>query len=252
MNRVTRMFVVLSLAGVTLAALLAPVALAQAPAAAAKRPSGSHYVYLIRHGMYDYDSTVTDDAKGNRLNALGHEQAALTGKRFAGLPIRVRSLVTSNYLRALETAEDMGREMKMKPVVDTLLHECTPSFESRPEYTRIASDEEMVACEANLAAAFAKYLVPTPEADTYDVLVAHGNVIRWLVCKSLSMDPQLWRRFTIGNCSATALVVAPDGTVRMASYSDTGHIPVEKQTWTGKGAGWMEAAAGAGKVKGMK
>jgi len=246
MNRVTRMFVVLSLAGVALAALLAPVAQAQAP----KRPSGSHYVYLIRHGMYDYDSTVTDDAKGNRLNALGHEQAALVGKRFAGLPIRVNSLVASPYLRALETAEDMGREMKMKPVVDTLIHECTPSFESRPEYTRIASDEEMAACEANLAAAYTKYLAPTPDADTYDVLVAHGNVIRWLVCKAMGLDPQLWRRFTIGNCSVTALVVAPDGTVRMAAYSDTGHLPVEKQTWTGKGAGWMGPPAAA--AKGMK
>ena len=109
------------------------------------------------------------------------------------------------------------------------------------------SDEEMAACEANLATAYAKYLAPTPDADTYDVLVAHGNVIRWLVCKSLGLDPQLWRRFTIGNCSVTALVVAPDGTVRMAAYSDTGHLPVEKQTWTGKGAGWMGQP-----VKGMK
>lgn len=237
MNRSTRRLLAFVLAGVTLAFSLAPVApaLAQEP----KRPSGAHYVYLIRHGMYDYDSTVTDDTRGNRLNALGHEQAALTGKRFAGLPIKVRSLVASPYLRALETAEDMGREMKMTPVVDTLIHECTPSFESRPEYTRLASDEEMAACEANLAAAFAKYLAPTPDADTYDVLVAHGNVIRWLVCKAMGLDPKLWRRFTIGNCSVTALVVAPDGVVRMASYSDTGHLPVEKQTWTGRGAGWI-------------
>jgi len=236
MNRTIRLLLALAVAGVTLAASAA----AQAPAA--KKPSGSHYVYLIRHGMYDYDSTVTDDAKGNRLNALGHEQAALTGKRFAGLPIKVRSLMTSPYLRALETAEDMGREMKMTPVVDTLLHECTPRFESRPDYTRLASDEEMDACEANLAAAFAKYLVPTPETDTYDVLVCHGNVIRWLVCKSLGLDPQLWRRFTVGNGSITTLVVAPDGVIRMASYSDTGHIPVEKQTWTGRGAGWLVPA----------
>lgn len=237
MKRIIRTLLALAVAGAAIAAF-AP-AWAQAPAA--KRPSGVHYVYLIRHGMYDYDSTVTDDALGNRLNALGHEQAKLVGQRFAGLPVKVNSLVASPYLRALETAEDMGREMKMKPVVDTLIHECTPSFESRPEYTRIASDEEMAACEANLAAAYAKYLAPTPDADTYDVLVAHGNVIRWLVCKSLGLDPQLWRRFTIGNCSVTALVVAPDGTVRMAAYSDTGHLPVEKQTWTGKGAGWMGA-----------
>lgn len=241
MKHSARSLVVLASAVVATGALLTPLAFAQGPSATPKRPNGAHYVYLIRHGMYDYDSTVTDDAKGNRLNALGHEQATLTGKRFAGLPIHVHALVASPYLRALETAQDIGREMKMTPVVDTLLHECTPRFESRPEYRRLASDEEMAACEANLEAAFAKYLVPTPEADTYDVLVCHGNVIRWLVCKAMGIDPLHWRRFTIGNGSVTTLVVAPDGTVRMASYSDTGHIPVATQTWTGKGAGWTVA-----------
>lgn len=244
MNRTIRLLIALAVAGASFAA---SATLAQTPAP--KKPSGVHYVYLIRHGMYDYDSTVTDDSKGHGLNALGHEQAKMTGKRFAGLPIQVRSLVASNYLRALETAEDMGREMKMAPVVDTLIHECTPRFESRPEYTRLASDEEMDACEANLAAAYAKYLQPTPEADTYDVLVCHGNVIRWLVCKSLGLDPTLWRRFTIGNGSITTLVVAPDGVIRMASYSDTGHIPVEKQTWTGRGAGWIVPTKSAAGMK---
>jgi serine/threonine-protein phosphatase PGAM5 len=246
MNRTTRTLLALAVAGVSLASSLAPVAPANAQAP--KRPSGIHYVYLIRHGAYDLDTTVTDDTKGNRLNALGHEQAALTGKRLAGLPIKVSSLVTSPYLRALETAADIGAAIGVKPVVDTLIHECTPRFESRPEFTRIASDEEMAACEVNLNAAFAKYLVATPAADTYDVLVCHGNVIRWLVTKSLGIDVLNWRRLQLGNGSITALAVGPDGTVRLAAYSDTGHLPVEKQTWTGKGAGWMVPAP----AKGMK
>ena len=237
MNRMTRVLLALALVAAALGAV-APT-WAQAP----RKPSGVHYVYLIRHGMYDSDTTVTDDAKGNRLNALGHEQARLTGERLASLHLKLNSLVTSPYLRASETAADIGAVIGMKAVVDTLIHECTPRFETRPEYTRIASDEEMLACEANLGAAYAKYLAPTPDADTYDVLVCHGNVIRWLVCKAMAIDPLNWRRFTIGNGSITALVVAPDGTVRMAAYSDTGHIPLEKQTWTGKGAGWSAAAA---------
>lgn len=241
---VARMLMVVPLVAAAIG-VVAPTR-AQAPA----KPNGVHYVYLIRHGMYDYDSTVTDDTKGNRLNALGHEQARLTGARFKSLPVKVNALVTSPYLRALETAQDMGTVMGMKPVVDTLIHECTPRFESRPEYGRIASDEEMLACEANLNAAFARYFAPTPTADTYDVLVCHGNVIRWLVSKAMGLDPLMWRRFLLGNGSITALAVAPDGTVRLAAYSDTGHLPVDKQTWTGKGAGWMAPPAAA--AKGMK
>jgi len=31
-------------------------------------------------------------------------------------------------------------------------------------------------------------------------------------------------------------------------YSDVGHIPVEKQTWAGRGAGWGKPA-GAGRMR---
>jgi serine/threonine-protein phosphatase PGAM5 len=236
----TRTLLALAIAG-ALATALAP-AWAQAP----KKPSGIHYLYLIRHGMYDSDSTVTDDALGNGLNTLGHEQAALIGKRLAGLPVKLHALLTSNYLRASQTAADIGREIHMTPVVDTLLHECTPRFERRPEYTPIGTEPEALACEGNLNAAFAKYFVPTPDADTYDVLVAHGNVTRWLLCKAMGIDVLNWRRLTIGNCSLTVLAVQPDGQVRLAAYSDTGHIPLEKQTWTGRGAGWGVAAGARG------
>lgn len=214
-------------------------AVAPACAQAPKRPSGVHYVYLIRHGMYDYDSTVTDDTRGNGLNKLGHDQAKLTGQRFAGLPVKLRSLVTSPYLRALQTANDMGAVLGLQPVADSLIHECTPRFEQRPEYRPIGTEEEALACEANLEAAYAKYFVPTPDADAHDVLVCHGNVIRWLLSKAMGMGELNWRRLTIGNCSVTAFAIAPDGRVTLAAYSDTGHIPVAQQTWTGRGAGWL-------------
>lgn len=214
-------------------------AVAPASAQAPKRANGVHYVYLIRHGMYDYDSTVTDDTRGNGLNALGHEQAKLAGQRFAALPVKMRSLVTSPYLRALQTADDMGAVMGMKPVADSLIHECTPRFEQRPEYRPIGTEAEALACESNFQAAYAKYFVPTPDADTYDVLVCHGNVIRWLFCKAMGMDVLNWRRLSVGNCSVTAFAIAPDGRVTLAAYSDTGHIPAGKQTWTGRGAGWL-------------
>jgi serine/threonine-protein phosphatase PGAM5 len=234
MNRITRVLIALALLGAALAA----ASPAWAQAQTTRRPSGIHYLYLIRHGAYDPDSTVTDETLGLGLNALGHEQAKLTGQRLAGLHIKLRSLVTSNYLRASQTAEDIGAVVGIKPVVDTLLHECTPRFESRPDMPPIGTETEALACEANLNAAFARYFVATPDADTYDVLVCHGNVTRWLTCKAMGIDVGHWRRMTIGNGSLTVLTVAPDGTVRLAAYSDTGHIPVEKQTWTGRGAGW--------------
>jgi serine/threonine-protein phosphatase PGAM5 len=211
------------------------------PAFAADPPkpgAGIHYVCLIRHGIYDPDtSRNADDVVTNGLNALGHEQARLIGARLAALPVRPASLVTSNYRRARETAEDIGGLLGKEPVLDTLIHECSPASD-RADYMKRYAAEEIAACDSNLARAWAKYMVPSPDADRHDVLVCHGNVIRWFVSRALAGDPRRWPWMEIANGSLTILAVRPDGTTRLVCFSDVGHLPVPKQTWTGKGAGW--------------
>jgi len=223
------------------AALLAAVALVlplAANAADAPRGTGIHYVYLIRHGIYDRDSTA-DEITGNGLNAMGHLQAQKAGQRLAGLPIHPASLVSSTLRRARETADDMGVAMKMTPVRDSLIAECTPTSE-RADVMKGEKPEDVAACDAQLAAAWAKYMTPTPEGDRHDVLVCHGNVIRWFVSHALGADPR-WLRMEIGNGSMTILSVRPDGTPRLVVFSDVAHLPVAEQTWSGKGAGWGSA-----------
>lgn len=220
------------------------LALAALPALAAepvKPGTGIHYVVLIRHGIYDRDTTA-GDITGNGLNALGHEQAHLAGARIAALPIHAAALVASNYRRARETAEDVGQEMRMTPAADTLLHECNPASD-RADYMRNHTADEMAACDSNLARAWAKYMVPSPEADRHDVLVCHGNVIRWFVSRAVGGDSRRWTSMEIANGSITILAVRPDGTIRLVCFSDVGHLPLAKQTWSGKGAGWGPPAA---------
>jgi serine/threonine-protein phosphatase PGAM5 len=231
---------------------LAPIVhAADAPAAAAPpKPRGVHYIYLIRHGMYDRDTVNTDDRVGSALNALGHEQAKLIGERLAKLPVKLHALVSSDFTRARETADDMGRAMGMTPVLDSLIHECTPTSE-RADIMKTTTADEIALCETNLQAAWNKYVTPTPAADTHDVLVCHGNVIRWMVARVIEGNSLHWSRMDIGNGSLTVLAVRSDGSIRLVMYSDVGHIPVEKQTWTGRGAGWAPPPArrGAGGMR---
>ena len=217
---------------------IAATAHAQGPANAPTR-----YLYLIRHGYYAYDSTVTDDRVGNGLNAQGHEQAKLVAQRLAKLPVKLARLVTSDYLRASQTADDMARVLKMTPERDSLIHECTPTTE-RADIMRGETPAEIALCESNLNAAWAKYAVPAKDADVHEALVCHGNVIRWMVTRALGNDPSHWTRMDVANCSITVLAVRADGSARLVMYSDAAHIPVEKQTWTGKGAGWASPAKG--------
>lgn len=195
---------------------------------------GVRYVYLVRHGDYDREDKV-DDRVGNGLNALGHEQARIIGERLAKLPVKMAALVSSDFTRARETAADISRALGIVPTTDSLLHECTPASERA---THEDAPAAVALCDSNLQAAWAKYFHPSPDTDSYDVLVCHGNVIRWFVLRALAQETRNWRRMSIANGSLTVITVQADGATRLASYSDTGHLPTEKQTWTGRGAGW--------------
>lgn len=224
----------------TLAALTALSAPAGGAAEAAPEPQGIRFVYLIRHGVYDRVDSL-DDRVANGLNALGREQARLLGKRLAALPVKPRLLVTSDLARARETANVIGSVLSMTPEQDTLLAECTPPS-SRPGFDETQDPKEMASCVANLESAWAKYFRASPDRDTHDLLVCHGNVIRWLVNRAVANDVRHWTSLDIANGSLTVIAVRADGTTRLVLYSDVGHLPVAKQTWAGRGAGWGKAA----------
>lgn len=221
-----------------MAADRAAAAPAAAPAAQAAQaaPKGMHFIYLVRHGMYDRDDKV-DDRVGNGLNALGRDQARLTGERLAALPVRFDRLVSSTLLRAMNTADLMAVPMKMNVVRDSLLSECTPTS-SRADYMANHTPEEIAECDAQVTTAFARYFVPTPAADTRTVLVCHGNVIRVLLARALGMDPKEWARFDAGNGGVTVVQVPATGAIRLAVLNDVSHIPLSQQTFSGRGGGW--------------
>jgi broad specificity phosphatase PhoE len=185
--------------------------------------------------MYDRDERVTDDRVGNGLNGIGREQARLLGARLAALPIKIHEIRASDFKRARETAEEIGAVLGLKPVLDPLLHECTPSME--PD-RGLASKQDMESCNAQLAELWAKYAKPTPEKDVYDALVAHGNVIRWLTMRALQADPRHWIALDIANASLTVIAIKANGSATLVQYSDASHIPYAKQTWSGAGPGW--------------
>lgn len=208
-----------------------------APGAAAPPPQALHFIYTIRHGWYDADDP-RDERVGKGLDSLGHHQARLAGERLAGLPIHVDRIVSSTFTRAAQTADDIGAILHMVVVRDSDLCECQP-VSVREDYNRRLEPGESDACIAQLERAYARYFTPAGDgADRHDVLVAHGNVMRWLLTKALGMDTKRWSDFSIGNGSITAFVVRPDGSVTLAAWSDTGHLPTSLQTWTGRGAGW--------------
>ena len=214
---------------------------ALAPAAAAEKTPGDgiHTLYLIRHGDYDSDDRRDSDA-GKALNPLGREQARLVGERLAALPVTFDSLHASSMRRARETAEIVSGLLDLPVQLATDIRECTPTA-WREDIRAKLDPREAAACEAQLEAAFAHYFEPSPERDSREILVCHGNVIRYLVCRALGVDTQAWGGMTIANCSITVIEVRPDGDLRLVAFDDVGHLPPDKQVYTG--SRWPAPAA---------
>ena len=216
------------------AAGLAPDLRAQATAPAVALPAGVRTLYLVRHGAYDIDDP-RDEAVGRGLLPIGVAQARLTGDRLRGLPFTLDSIVASPLTRARETAEVIAAELAIgdpgAPGVgfDADLAECTPPTR-RADIMAKEKPADLAACSAQLERLAARLLVPAPAGDRRELVVAHGNVIRWLVTRALAVDSEAWLGMSIGHASITVLSIDGKGRMRVIAVGDVGHLSPGMQT----------------------
>lgn len=198
-------------------------------ASGAKAEQGPRTLYLIRHGFYDYHDK-RDPEVGKGLLPLGIAQARLIGNRLRSLPVDISAIYSSTFTRAHETALVIGREFDGLEVIESgLLSECTPPT-WRKDIIADCDSAELAACREQLEAAFEKFFVPSSAGPRHEVLVCHGNVIRYFVTRVLGVDSLSWLGMSIGNCSLTVVRVNSDGTMKLLLFGDVGHIPPNLQT----------------------
>ncbi|MBC8424234.1 histidine phosphatase family protein [bacterium] len=189
-------------------------------------------VYLIRHGEYDQEDERDPDV-GRALVGLGYAQARLVAARLVASGTAFTSIQASTMTRARQTGEVVAACL---PGLELELHrdirECTPTTR-RADIMEREDPAEVAECEATLAAAWARIFTPAGDADAHDVVVCHGNVIRWFVTRALEVDPEAWLGMSIANCSLTVIQVKPDGACKLVAFADAGHIPSHMQTYPG-------------------
>jgi len=200
----------------------------------AKKTDGVRTLYLIRHGDYDSDDE-SDPTVGKALIPLGVAQARLVGARLRGMPVTFTSLHSSTMTRARQTALVIGEEFPdLQLQSSALIGECTPPTR-RKDVMEDETPEDLEACTRQLEEAFPVYFAPSPDADRHDIVVCHGNVIRYFVTRALGVDTEAWLGMSIANCSLTVISVSADGSMKVLSYSDSGHIPPNLTTRTAPG-----------------
>lgn len=197
----------------------------------AEKNDGVRTLYLIRHGDYDHEDERDPDV-GRALVPLGVAQAKLVGARLRGMPVDMTSLHSSTMTRARETALVIGEEFPdLELRTSRLIRECTPPT-WRQDIMAEETEADLKACVENLEEAYPLYFAPSPDADRHDIIVCHGNVIRYFVTKVLGVDTNAWLRMSIGNCSLTVVKIKADGSMKLLTYGDVGHLPPNLQTRT--------------------
>ena len=194
---------------------------------------GIRTIYLIRHGEYDQTDTSDSDV-GKKLTPLGVAQARLLSARLKGMPVKFTLLTSSTMTRARETAMVINEDFpELNQQQSSLIRECTPPT-WRKDIMADETEPDLNMCIENLEKAFREYFVPSPDdKDRNDIIVCHGNVIRYFVTKALKADPMSWLQMSITNCSLTIIRIFPDGTMKLDTFSDYGHIPENMRTFTG-------------------
>lgn len=178
-------------------------------------------VFLIRHGQFD--------RKTGRLTDLGRQQANLTALRLKDIKQHFSNIYYSSMPRAQETAEIIHQTLNWANAKsDDGLREGGP-VEPIPLLTHFKMDERSYHIDGpRMESTFRKYFYrhsSSMKFQTYDLLVAHGNILRFLLLRALQLPPAAWMRIALTHCSITWIMCHPDGTVSAFLVGDSGHLP---------------------------
>lgn len=193
-------------------------------ATAARGAASYRTLYLVRHGEYDHADPRPEDV-GKGLVPIGVAQSRLLGARLRALGVHFDAFDASPFTRARQTAQILrdelpGSQLRIVPE----LAECTPPTR-RAEAVRDEPAAAQAACKKRLDALFAARFVPSAGGDRNELLVAHGNVIRYLVTRALGVDTTSWLEMSVHNASLTVIRVEPDGRFKVIAVGDSGHLP---------------------------
>jgi serine/threonine-protein phosphatase PGAM5 len=174
---------------------------------------GTRTIVLLRHGQYDFEAAGS-------LTAVGREQARASGRHLSRMPFD--AIWSSTLARAKETALIVAKQLSRHASVrhSALLRE---GMFSRIEGYEVPADEQRED-RARADLAWSKFF-RTSRPDRTELLVCHGNLIRYFICRSLDVRVARWTRMTTNHCGVTRILVRDTGAVRVVSYNETGHLP---------------------------
>jgi len=181
---------------------------------------GERILYLVRHGQLDLRAFAENQLTAG-LAVMGREQARFTAKRLRSLD--VSAIHSSTLGRASETAAIIGREFPTIAVRPSRLLWEIPNLGPVNDDTW---RNGFAKGTQRGQRAFMKYVRPTVQKRRIEILVSHGNLIRYFACRVLGIEPESWSSLGTSHCGITQLCITRPHHVQIMCYNETGHLPV--------------------------
>ena len=180
-------------------------------------------LYLVRHGLHQTQTMLAEGPNAG-LTLLGVEQALFTAQRFRALPIT--EIHYSPLQRAAETADLIARALPDVPLHKAqVLQECIPSIPPAYIGKMHYPQERLKQCRKQFQKAFDQFFKCARGEDKHEVLVCHGNIIRYLVLKVLDVPTLAWNQMDMCNCAVSEVLITSDGGKMLITHNDVRHLP---------------------------
>jgi broad specificity phosphatase PhoE len=75
------------------------------------------------------------------------------------------------------------------------------------------------------------FFKPTKGADKHELVVCHGNIIRFFVVCAIGAPMEAWVNMDINHCGITEIRVDPGGGLRLVTHNDVGHLTPDLRTF---------------------
>ena len=163
-------------------------------------------LYLIRHGETDYNNALRFQGQTDiPLNQKGIEQAEKAADFFRDIPLQaiytgVKGMEVQETDALREMSFGIWENMNSKDIQKKYAKEWKDFFAS-PARTTIPQGESMLAVQKRAYPTVQEILDRYPEGDV--AFVAHGGIIRVLMCTMLGLDLNRAWHLHVGNASIT-------------------------------------------------
>lgn len=190
------------------------------------------YITLIRHGKHD---RAVKTGAGGDLLPEGIQQAEYVADALLQ-QAPAATLYSSNLTRAVSTARIIAAKHRTRVIKKTnylaeaIFHVPQKAEVAASQYQHI-SPEVVTSHRNRMEAAYMRFMRPAlKHRDEHDVLVCHGNVIRYFVVRAMNAPIDLWTQMDIHNASITRLIIRDDWSVKLITHNEIGHLP--RHLWT--------------------